>query len=307
MIVATSTWDSADVIESWLRHQEALGAGAVLVMDYGSTDGTCEILGSPRWSQLVRLNHVRALNADSSNDLLAIAKASYPGSWCLFCDPDEFLVTPSMRLDDLLADTDEGLSVLEVPRRNMTGAVSVADPPGFLVSPLELLTLRIEGRSERTDAERHGEAELSSPWIFTAVPGKVLVRVDQVDLIGPGDHSGRPVSGETREVEQCVLLHFPFRSFDHFRRKLELARRQRAVVGPQPPDFAWQYRRWLGVAEEAAVRAEYEAQFVDDGDVAALLDDGALVEDTRIRDALRAYWRAEPPGPTQEVLGDRST
>lgn len=263
-------------------------------MDYGSTDGTREILSSPRWSPLVRFYDVQALEADTSNDLLAIAKASYPGAWCFYCDPDEFLVTPSMRFDDLLEETDDGDSVLEVPRRNMTGPLSVASAVEFADSPFEWLTLRIEGRSMRTDAERFGEAELSSPWIFTAIMEKVVVRVDQVDWIGPGDHSGRAESGATRKLEHCVLLHFPFRGFDRFRRKLGLARRQRAVVEPQPRNVAWEYRRWLSAPDEDAVRAEYEAQFVDDAGVPALLVDGALVEDTRVRNALRGYRQTEP-------------
>jgi hypothetical protein len=289
VIIATSTWNSADLIETWLRHQEALRATAVLVMDYGSTDGTREILRSPRWSQLVRMYDVQALEADASNDLLAIAKASYSGSWCLYCDPDEFLVTPAMSLDDLLANTGEGISVVSVPRRNLTAPRSVANAAGLVDSPFEWLTLRIERRSTRTDAERFGEAGLSSPWIFTAILGKVLVQVDQVDLIGPGDHSAHAGVGETCETDNCVLLHFPFRGFDRFRRKLELARRQRAVVGPQPPNIAWEYRRWLGLPDEAALRAEYEAQFVEDAKVPALLADGALTEDARVRDALRGY------------------
>jgi hypothetical protein len=255
-------------------------------MDYGSTDGTREILRSAPWAPLVCMYDVPSLRSDTSNDLLAIAKADHPGSWCLYCDPDEFLVTPAMRLDDLLVETGGAVSIANVPRRNMTGLRSAARAERPVGSPFQWLTLRIEKRSERTDAERFGQVELTSPWIFTAILGKVLVQVDRIELIGPGDHDGRAEAGETREVEHCVLLHFPFRGFERFRRKLELARRHMAAIAPQPPNIAWEYRRWLSAPDEKALRAEYEAQFVDDAEVPALVRDGALVEDTRVRDAL---------------------
>jgi len=272
------------VLEPWLHHVERVGAAAVLVMDYGSSDGTRAILESDRWSRLVRMYDVPSLQADTSNDLLAIAKADHPGSWCLFCDPDEFVVTPAMNLRDLLP-VQTGSSIMSVPRRNMTGARSAAISGNSPGNPLKWLTLRVERRSERTGDEHAGRAELSSPWIFTAIPGKVLVRVDQVDSIGAGDHEATASTGGTDCPEESLLLHFPFRSLEQFRLKLQHAR-QHIDEDPQPAGSPWQYVRWLGMPDERAVREEYEAQFVDDAEVAALLRDGALVEDTRVRDAL---------------------
>lgn len=275
------------MVEPWLRHVEKVGASAVLVMDYGSSDGTRAILESERWSRLVRMYDVPTLQSDTSNDLLAIAKADHPGSWCLFCDPDEFVITPGMTLQDLLPVETAGLSIMGVPRRNMTGARSAALSVSSPGNPLEWLTLRIERRSERTDAEHAGRTELSSPWIFTAIPGKVLVRVDQVDSIGPGDHEATASTGGTECLEESLLLHFPFRSFEQFRLKLRLARRHMAE-DPLPTGSPWQYVRWLRMPDERAMREEYGAQFIDDAEVSALLRDGSLVEDTRVRDVFDA-------------------
>ena len=291
MIVATSTWDSADVLEPWLAHIERLGAAKVLVMDYGSTDGTREILGSKRWSGLVRAHDVSSLQADTSNDLLAIAKADHEGSWCLFCDPDEFLITLTMSVEDLLPADRDAVSIVSVPRRNMTGPRSEATSTDSSLSPFEWLTLRIERTSERTDEEVAGRIELSSPWIFSALPGKVLVDVDRVDFIALGDHEARASDGSTDQLEGSILLHFPFRSFERFRSKLEHAGRH-IEHDPQPSGAPWHYVRWLSAGGERALRGEYEAQFVDDADVARLIRAGFLVEDVRARDAVRAFARS---------------
>ena len=148
MIVATTTWDSADVLEPWLAHVKRLGAAKVIVVDYGSNDGTREALRSKHWSGLVQAHDIRSLQADTSNDLLAIAKADHEGSWCLFCDPDEFLVTPEMRVEDLLPAESDEVSIMSIPRRNMTGPRSEATSADSSLSPFEWVTLRIE-RSRR--------------------------------------------------------------------------------------------------------------------------------------------------------------
>ena len=46
LIVITTTWNSANVIETFLHHYRALGVDQVLVMDFDSSDGTDELLRS---------------------------------------------------------------------------------------------------------------------------------------------------------------------------------------------------------------------------------------------------------------------
>ncbi len=216
MIVATTTWDSADVLEPWLAHVKGLGAAKVIVIDYGSTDGTREILRSKRWSDLVQAHDIRSLQADTSNDLLAIAKAEHEGSWCLFCDPDEFLVTPSMSLEDLLPAEGDEVSIVSVPRRNMTGPRSEARSADSRLSTFEWLTLRIEGRSERTDEERFGQVELSSPWIFTAIPGKVSSRSIELTSSAPGMMRPEPRMAAPSSARDLYFFTFRFATSDDF-------------------------------------------------------------------------------------------
>ena len=53
-------------------------------------------------------------------------------------------------------------------------------------------------------------------------------------------------------------------------------------------------QRWLSAPDIRALRDEYEAQFVDDADIAKLIGLEALVEDIRVRDSVRKAvqeWR----------------
>ena len=187
-VVATTTWNTGTLVDDFLDHYRRLGAAAVLLMDFGSVDGTRERVVA--WGDFVKVFDLPSLaGKDSSNALLAEAKRRYPKEWwCLFCDPDEFLVTPRMQIDDASAAALPDAGTIVVERRNMTGPRSIATAQADL-SPLRGLTLRIDGRHERTNQEKvDHERRLEPPWIYTAVPGKVLVRLGAAESIGEGDH-----------------------------------------------------------------------------------------------------------------------
>ena len=74
-----------------------------MVMDFDSTDGTREVLQSREWANLVEMIPFPGIaRLDSSNLMRSIAtERAGSDDWCLFCDPDELLVTPHMRIEDL--------------------------------------------------------------------------------------------------------------------------------------------------------------------------------------------------------------
>ncbi|MFL6180558.1 MAG: glycosyltransferase family 2 protein [Actinomycetes bacterium] len=101
--LVTTTWNSLDHLEIFLDHYRKLGV-RVLAMDFDSTDGTAEVLvlarvgGSRRAGSASRHRWSRFVN-----EMLAIAQSSASADdWCLFCDPDELLVTPSMRIAEVI-------------------------------------------------------------------------------------------------------------------------------------------------------------------------------------------------------------
>ena len=196
VIVVTTTWNSATLIDTFLRHYRALGVDQVLVMDFDSSDGTDELLRSSEWAAFVRTVPFTGLaGLDSSNLMLDLARDWFgPDAVCLFCDPDELLAVPEA------CDVGSPLGAADavvLPRHNVTGLRSVAASEPDSLSALRGLTLRIDGRCERVPIEDMHKERLVPPWIYTAIPGKVLVRAGRVLSIGAGDHVAVVAPGDT--------------------------------------------------------------------------------------------------------------
>jgi hypothetical protein len=215
---------------------------------------------------------------------LAVAKRSCgSGQWCLFCDPDELLVTPSMRIDssDLATVVSGGVSV-SIPRFNVTAEVSVAQSAPHRLSPLDALNLRIDKRHERRVAGDALNDVMQPPWIYTAIPGKVFVAVTAAIAIGHGDHVVESAGGVAPTPSGVYLLHYPFRSFESFTAKIESATLDFGANPDLPPGYGWQLRRWIALARQGKLREEYLNQFVPNEDVEQFLRNGTLTREWRI-------------------------
>jgi hypothetical protein len=281
-VVATTSWNTIDLIDPFLSHMKRLGARAVLVMDYDSDDGTQDLLRSERWSGFVQLVPFPGLaELDPSNITLAIARERFPDAWCLFCDPDEFLACDGMDLQATASS--EGWSdcdLVRLVRRNMTAPRSRAGEIGRLPFA-DVLTLRIESSSVRSKRERI-DWRLDSPWIFTAVREKVLVRLTACSRIGVGDHVATMSSDRSLTSASARLLHYPFRSYAEFAEKVRNTDIHLSGSPELPRAFGWHWRRWIELGRSAGLEAEYLQQFIDDAEVEGMLANGTLAEDLSV-------------------------
>jgi len=253
------------------------------VMDFNSVDGTRELLTSDEWSSFVVVEPFPGIaGLDSSDLLLASAKRSFSGDcWCLFCDPDEFLITPSMTIADLSAHVKRGDSSV-LPRFNVTAERSIAQFDQDRLTAEDALTLRIDRQHQRKITPRTLMEPLDPPWIFTAIPGKTLVSIGAAIAIGDGDHTATTTGSTVPAPDGVYLLHYPFRSFRSFATKIELAEGDFAANRDLPLTYGWQLRRWIELARRGQLFEEYLSQFVADEDVERLLLDGTLVRECRI-------------------------
>lgn len=280
--LATTTWNCADIIEAFLTHYRRLGIGRAYVIDFHSTDGTLEILTSERWRPFVELAMLPSLEGqDTSNELLATIKAGFPGDWCLFCDPDEFLVTDHMTLSDLFDDANQALESIVLQRFNMTAPLVAASSEAFAADPLALLTLRVQERVPRLGADRRSPEPLVPPWIFTAILDKVLVRLDRTNELVSGDHMAHTEHPErTVTATRACLLHYPIRSYRDFLQKVQLYQLDHEANPGHP---GWHQARWISVLQQGRLREEYLAQFIPNADLPGLLTNGTVTVDERVR------------------------
>ncbi len=310
-IIATTTWNSSDVIETFLQHYRKLGFDQVLVMDFNSTDGTSEILRSERYHGFVRIvPFPRIVELDSSRILLEQAKKDFaPETSCLFCDPDELLVLPGgTGISDLTAAAP---SAVVLPRFNTTGRLSSARSSAQPLSPLGALNLRIQKPSRRRPLEDMRKDVLIPPWIYTAIPGKVFARLGPTLAIGDGDHTAIVSDNQvtTPAPPGAYLMHFPFRTYEAFEEKIRLATSDFASNPQLAETYGWQIRRWLRIAKSGTLYDEYLQQFVPDEQVEQLIEAGTLVLDNSVR---ALHMEARELGTTftetgQDRISERSS
>jgi len=286
--VSTTTWNSIDLIGIFLAHYRKLGFERLLVMDFDSTDGTRDILNSQEWRGLVELVPFPGIALlDSSNIMLSILRSTCESfDWCLFCDPDELLVTPTMSIQDpALREQCADAESASIPRFNVTAPLSVARCDEQRLTAVDAITLRIDRRHSRSRKEREKWKEaLHPPWIFTAIPGKVLVQPRTAIAVGEGDHSVRTLHAKSVAAPDGVyLLHYPFRRYSAFRDKIELARIGFDLNPHLSQDHGWQVRRWVKLANSDRLYEEYLQQFVADEDVPQFVSHGSLFRDGIVR------------------------
>lgn len=271
--IATTTWNAADLTERFLRHHQRQGVDVVYVMDYGSTDGTEDVLHSSEWRSLVRNVDSPGLeDLDSSNVLLELMQQELPAdTLALFCDPDEFLVTDGRSLEAF----DSEQSGIIIPRTNMTARRSAAEPNGHTLMSDGLLDLEIRNQVRR-GVDLHRRGRLVPPWIWTAIGPKVAVRLNKTTEIGDGDHTAETADPLQVIESGCILLHHPIRTYEEFLTKAHDAKEFLDANPHLPPRWAGHMRRWVRMEAEGTLHDEYLDQFVSESELPELIASGRL-------------------------------
>lgn len=296
VVVLSTTWNAEDIIAKFLRHYLKLGASGIIVTDYGSTDSTLEILRSVEWKSFVRVLQLEQLKGqDTSNDMLRIAKWEGRSRWALFCDPDEFLITPNMKLDDLVSEAEQNnTEALLIKRFNMTALKSKSQAVAQGEDLFDVFSIRISRQYSRSPAERSGAVPLSCPWIFSEIGPKTFCNLSATTAVPPGNHYAVTVHNRSASASSEIqLLHFPFRTFEQFGNKLKLAV-QDFAVNDYPGDNSWQYKLWFQCVKNDSVREEYTDQFVNDDSLPRLIADGSVCEEMRLAEFSRRLAGSRP-------------
>jgi hypothetical protein len=259
--------DEADIIDEHISFHLAAGVDFIIASDNGSTDGTTEILETYRRDgHLLRIDLPDPFSqVEVVTRMARLAAARYDADWVINSDADEFWWPRGGTLKELLSAVPERFGSVRGMWRNF---VARPERPGSFAE-------RMTYRSQRTTPGIHP----FNPHFKTIHRGSAEVEVGggNHDVAGPGL---TPLPG----WYPVDVLHFPIRSLQQFERKFLRWWQITSVDGEASNPY---YNEVRAAHQEGRIAELYEPFVVDDEQLARGLADGTLVEDTRLRDALR--------------------
>jgi len=261
--------DEAEIIADQLDYHLAAGVHFVIVTDHRSSDGTREILERYERKgvlELIREDGEYLQQGAWQTRMARLAAVSQDADWIITSDADEFWWPRGESIQESLAAVPDAFGVVRASTQNF---VPLLEDSGWF--------------AERMIFRLASSAPINDP----ATPYRPVVKVahratPNVVLAGKGGHQVFGAPGALlAHWHPLDILHFPIRSREQcgqkYRRtwtgweenlRADLDRARRAAEGGVP-DPTWK-RVALGDAE-----------------IARGLEEGALVEDRRLRDALR--------------------
>ena len=288
--IISGMYNVADLAAEFCSYHLGLGVDKIFVADYGSDDGTLDLL-----APFVRKGHVQIVplpthhfaNYDPSNAILGMIRKEDTADWVSFLDPDEYLTGPDKLKTSLAQAWARGVEAIAVSRFNLTGIGPIPEGVHYLTH----LTQKIVATDAR---ESSAAAPLSSPWIFTRLPPKVMVRVQSRLTIATGDHEVRGAEGGRMSDPSMEILHLPIRGYASFQRKIEDTVDYFAANPEFGPGIGWHWRRWIELLKIGKLREEYNSQFLERNSAEALVAGKQIVEDRRLAAWLLKKQRLTP-------------
>ena len=263
--------DEADVVESWLAFHLNAGADFVIATDNRSEDGTTDVL--ERYAREGHVHLIREPGDDLRQDewvtrMARLAATEFAADWVINSDADEFWWPRGASLSEMLA---------AVPERY--GTVS-----GFLRT---FVPRPGDGDfAERMTVRFSALAPINDPASLYKPIRKVLHRAHPEIRLTRGNHAvvGSPFA-PLRGWFPIEVFHFPIRTFAQFEHKTELQRNAFERHVDRPP--TGYHARMFDAMKEGRMPEHYESLVVSDDELERGRAEGRLVDDTRLRDALR--------------------
>jgi Glycosyl transferase family 2 len=301
--------DEEDVLESNLRYHAAQGVDFFVVTDNGSVDGTPDILR--RYQAAGRLHLIEEPARDFEHRarswvtrMAHLAATDFGADWVIHADADEFWWPVGGSLKDVFAGIGEPYGTLLAPRPEFVGR---PDGPGSFAERLVVREARSRLRPKvahrgRPDVRigRGAHRVRVAPKAPSGAPpprppGRAVLRA--VSAQPDADHPALIPA----PVWPARILHFPLRSYEQYRKRVEV----NLFGGFDETPRRRELRR---LYEEGRLPEVYAGLVLDDAQVEARVRDGTLIVDHGLRDFLArcpdplAGDRCPaPPAPEQDV------
>jgi hypothetical protein len=274
--------DEADIVADQLKFHLNAGVDFVVAMDNLSQDGTTEILESYARDgrlHLIRQDSEYLRQADWITEMGRLAATDFGADWVVHSDADEFWWPRGESLKDVLASIPGRYGVVRALLRHF---VPRADDGSSFA---ERMTVRISTSSPINDPRSLFRPNLkvihrADPNVNVSIGAQRLIDTSLVPLRG-----WYPVE----------FFHFPVRTLEQC--ELKYAHQQ---TGPNTTPSPY-YDRVRKLIAEGRLEEVFDSLMVDDTALERGLEEGSLVVDTRLRDALRTLREGKAltfPRPT---------
>jgi hypothetical protein len=261
--------DEADIVDEQIKFHLNAGVDFVIATDNLSQDGTTEILESYAKAgqlYLIREDGEYLQQAEWITRMGRLAATEFGADWVIHSDADEFWWPRGDSLKEVLASIPSRFGIVRALLRHFVPR------PDDGSSFAERMTVRMS-----TSAPINDPRSLFRPNL------KIIHRADPTVNVSIGaqrliDSPFVPLRG----WYPIEFFHFPVRSLEQCERKYS---HQQTGPGQTPSPY---YDRVRSLIEQGRLEEVYAPLVVDDEALEQGLEQGSLVVDTRLRDALRA-------------------
>jgi hypothetical protein len=287
VVMTLKVRDEEDILDDNLRFHLAQGVDFFVVTDNGSEDATPEILERYERAGLAQVSVEQSgdfheMGQEWVTRMARAAASEHGADWVVHGDADEFWWPLKGTLRETLAAVPDAYGALIGAR-----AEFVARPPGSghwserldVRERRALLRPKVAHRADRNAIVLHrGGHDVafveSGQTLRSALrpPGRAVLRGVRAEEGGGG---GEPVPAPIFGVR---ILHFPVRSLEQFRRRVDAALLHDPGRGPRA--------RLKERYETEGIEGIYADLYLHDAAVEAAIAEGRLVRDTRLRDFL---------------------
>ncbi|MBN2430539.1 MAG: glycosyltransferase family 2 protein [Acidobacteria bacterium] len=259
--------DEEDILDDHLHYHLAQGVDRVIVTDNLSTDATPQILDKYQRRGLVyviREEDDTYMQRRWVTRMARLACQEFAADWVIHSDADEFWWPLLGDLKETIRRYDRQADVITARRFNFVPRPSVPGP--FY----EAMLIR--------------EVDSRNP-VGRPLPPKVCHRAVPDAQVSQGNHRVRG-TGLSRTAADAGLeiLHFPLRTYEQFANKIARGGRAYERNRELPPHAGRTWRQLFELSKQGRLRGYFDAQVLDEQQIARGMADGQLVRDTRLSD-----------------------
>lgn len=268
--------DEADIIDAQLSFHLNAGVDFVIATDNLSQDGTTDVLETYAKSgqlHLIREDGEYLQQAEWITRMGRLAATEFGADWVIHSDADEFWWPRGDSLKDVLASIPTRYGIVRALLRHFVPRPDDGTP-----------------FAERMIVRMSAAAPINDPRSLFRPNLKIIHRADPSVNVSIGaqrliDSALVPLRG----WYPIEFFHFPVRSLAQCERKYA---HQQTGPGQTPSPY---YDRVRALIDDGRLDDVYESLVVDDSALERGLEEGSLLIDTRLRDALHALREGKQP------------